>query len=64
MQLRELLGTKLVAYLAKVKETRAVRQWADDTRTISNDTEVECLRVAYRVAHMITERDSPEVAQA
>ncbi len=25
--LRDLLGAKLVAYLGKVKETRAVRQW-------------------------------------
>ena len=27
--LRELLDAKLVAYLGRVKETRAVRQWAD-----------------------------------
>ena len=36
--LRELLGAKLVAYLGKVKETRAVRQWAEGTRTINNVT--------------------------
>lgn len=63
-QLRALLGAKLVAYLGKVKETRAVRQWADGTRTIGNDTDVERLRIAYRAARMITERDTPEVAQA
>ncbi|NKS56032.1 hypothetical protein GS500_26600 [Rhodococcus hoagii] len=61
--LRELLGAKLVAYLGKVKETRAVRQWAEGTRTIGNDVDVERLRIAYRVARMITERDSPAVAQ-
>ena len=32
--LRGLLGAKLVAYLGKVKETRAVRQWAEGTRQI------------------------------
>ena len=31
--LRDLLGAKLVAYLGRVKETRAVRQWAEGTRT-------------------------------
>lgn len=30
--LRDLLGAKLVAYLGEVKETRAVRQWADGER--------------------------------
>ena len=55
--LRELLGAKLVAYLGKVKETRAVRQWAEGTRTINNDIDVERLRIAYRVARLIVERE-------
>ncbi|MFC4604433.1 hypothetical protein [Rhodococcus kronopolitis] len=63
-ELRELLGAKLVAYLGKVKETRAVRQWADGTRTIGNDVDVERLRIAYRAARLVTERDTPQVAQA
>jgi hypothetical protein len=62
--LRELLGAKLVAYLGKVKETRAVRQWAEGTRAIANPADVDRLRVAYRAARMITERDSKPVAQA
>ena len=49
--LRDLLGAKLVAYLGKVKETRAVRQWAEGTRT------------AYRAARLIAERDTPAVVQ-
>lgn len=61
--LRDLLGAKLVAYLGKVKETRAVRQWAEGTRTINNDTDVERLRIAYRAARLIAERDTPAVAQ-
>ncbi|GAA4472026.1 hypothetical protein GCM10023094_03670 [Rhodococcus olei] len=63
-ELRALLGAKLVAYLGKVKETRAVRQWAEGTRSVGNDTDLERLRVAYRAARLITERDTPQVAQA
>src|SRR3954449_4220443 len=62
--LRELLGAKLVAYLGKVKETRAVRQWADGTRSIANPADVDRLRVAYRAAAVITARDTKQVAQA
>jgi len=62
--LRDLLGAKLVAYLGRVKETRAVRQWADGTRSIGNPVDVDRLRVAYRAAAVITVRDSKEVAQA
>lgn len=62
--LRDLLGAKLVAYLARVKETRAVRQWAEGTREIANPTDAERLRVAYRAACMVNERDSKKVAQA
>ena len=61
--LRELLGAKLVAYLGRVKETRAVRQWAEGTRTVNSDTDVERLRIAYRAARLISEHDTPEVAQ-
>ena len=59
-----MLGAKLVAYLGRVKETRAVRQWADGSRAIANPEDVERLRSAYRVARLITERDSAAVAQA
>lgn len=62
--LRDLLGAKLVAYLGRVSETRAVRQWAEGTRTIANPEDVERLRIAYRAARLITERDTPAVAQA
>ncbi|WP_413467056.1 hypothetical protein [Mycolicibacterium sp. 120270] len=62
--LRDLLGAKLVAYLGRVKETRAVRQWAEGTRTIANPTDADRLRVAYRAAAIITARDRPHVAQS
>ena len=62
--LREMVGARLVAYLGKVKETRAVRQWAEGTRTIGNDTDVERLGIADRAAKLITARDTAAVAQA
>ncbi len=62
--LTELLGLKLVAYLGKVKETRAVRMWAEGTRNIANASDVERLRLAYRAARVISEKDSRTVAQS
>lgn len=41
-----------------------MRRWADWIRTIGNDTDVERLRTAYRVARVITARDTPAVAQS
>ncbi len=62
--LRDLLGAKLVAHLGKVKETRAVRQWAEGSREIGNPADLDRLRVAYRAAAVISQRDGHQVAQA
>lgn len=62
--LRDLLGARLVAYLGGVKETRAVRQWAEGSREIAKPHDMERLRLAYRAARIIAERDSKEVVQA
>ena len=62
--LRDLLGVRLVAFLAGVKETRAVHEWAEGDRDIRSQEVADRLRVAYQVARLITYRDSPEVAQA
>lgn len=64
-RLRDLLGAKLVAYLGSVQETRAVRQWADpeDGRMPSAEV-LNRLRMAYRVATLLREKDSPGVVQA
>jgi len=62
--LRDLLGAKLVAYLGGVRETRAVRQWAEGTRVIQDKTDEQRLRLAYQVAMLVGERDSAEVVQA
>ena len=58
-----MLGAKLVAYLGRVKETRAVRQWADGERAPSSDV-LRRLRTAYQAAALLSKRDSPGVVQA
>ncbi len=45
-ELRELRGARLVAYLGGVRETRAVRHWADGTRTVGIGGELSRLPVA------------------
>lgn len=59
----DLLGQKLVAHLGRVRETRAVRQWAHGTRTLSNNADLERLRIAYRAARLIAQKDGATVAQ-
>lgn len=61
--LRDLLGARLVAYLGSVKETRAVRQWAEGDRSPSAEVVLR-LRTAYQVAATLAEKDSAEVVQA
>jgi len=60
--LRDVLGAKLVAYLAGVQETRAVRQWAEGIRRMPFDTEAR-LRLAYHVAGIVAESNAPRVVQ-
>ena len=60
--LREVLGARLVAYLGSVRETRAVHQWADGAREPS-DAVQQRLRVALQVALMLSEEESPRIAQ-
>lgn len=62
-RLREILGARLVAYLGSVQETRAVRQWAEGTRSPSAAVQNR-LRVAYRVAATLREKDSAGAVQA
>lgn len=62
-ELRDLLGATLVAYLGSVKETRAVRQWADGERTPSAEV-MQRLRTAYYIAALLHRRDDVPVVQA
>lgn len=50
--LRSALGAKLVAYIAGVSETRAVREWADATRRPTPAAD-ERLRLAHRIVTLI-----------
>lgn len=61
--LREVLGAKLVAYIAGVNDTRIIRQLAEGSAEIDSEDTVEKLRIAYRAARLITDRDGGRVAQ-
>ena len=63
-ELREEIGAPLVAYLAGVKETRAVHEWADGTREVRGQDRQQRLRIALRVALVLRAKDSPAVVQA
>ncbi|MFC7502656.1 hypothetical protein ACFQRR_11410, partial [Nocardioides sp. GCM10030258] len=61
----ELLGTKLVAYLSSVADTRTVRAWADSAdESAPPDEVIERLRVAYQAATLLSENDTASVIQA
>jgi hypothetical protein len=62
-ELCELLGPKLVAYLAGVRETRAVREWEAAGR-VPRDPIPQRLRLALQVAMLIARHDAPSVVQA
>lgn len=63
-QLRDLLTPRLVAYLAGVRETRAVHQWADGTRDVKSADVEDRLRFALQVAMLLNEHDAPRIVQA
>ncbi|MGH2758235.1 MAG: hypothetical protein ACRDKJ_01595 [Actinomycetota bacterium] len=63
-ELREILGPRLLAFVAGVKETRAVHEWAEGDREIRSAGVVDRLRVTYQVAKLITMRDDARVVQA
>jgi hypothetical protein len=63
MELRALLGARLVAYLASVRETRAVNQWSEGSRETDAET-VRRLRDAFVIAKMLAQSDPPSVVQA
>jgi hypothetical protein len=62
-ELRDILGARLVAYLGSVKETRAVRQWAEGERAPSEEVRNR-LRLALQVALSLAADESREISQA
>jgi len=63
-ELTDMLGARLVAYIAGVTETRAVHGWAREGRAPKDPQIPDRLRLALRVAKLISEHDNPQVAQA
>jgi hypothetical protein len=62
-ELSELLGPKLVAYIAGVREARAVRQWSTGERETREPIPAR-LRLALQVACLIAQHDNASVARA
>lgn len=62
-ELRNALGPKLVAYIGSVKETRAVRQWAEGERSPSSESQRR-LRLALQVTYLLTRNESEAVTQS
>jgi len=62
-ELCEILGPKLVAYIAGVREVRAVRQWSAGERE-ARPPIPERLRFTLQVALLVSRHDSPAVARA
>ena len=60
---RELLGARLAAYVGGVRETRAVREWAEGTREPSEPVK-QRFRVALQVGLMLEQSDGREITQA
>lgn len=63
VSLRSILGARLCAYIASVKETRAVNEWTEGVRVPAVQTQRR-LRLALQVAQTIADADDAEVARA
>ena len=61
-ELSEIIGKKLTAYIASVKDTRAIERWIAGSEPYKGAE--ERLRLAYRLAKMIGDHDGPRVVQA
>lgn len=57
-----IIGRKLTAYIASIKDARALDRWADNSSP-HKDIE-ERLRLAYQIAALLSSSDSPAVVQA
>jgi hypothetical protein len=62
-ELRDLLGPRLVAYIAGVRETRTIREWIEGASVKGAGIEPR-LRTALHIASFIAEHDAPSVVQS
>ncbi len=62
----EILGKKITAYLANVKDTRTIDAWMEPGRDAEEARRLDFnhLRLALRVARILAARDSNRVVQA
>lgn len=61
-ELAAIIGKKLTAYIASVKDARAVDRWIAGAEPYKGVE--ERLRLAYRIAKTISDYESPRVVQA
>lgn len=61
-RLTELIGRKLTAYAAGIKDTRALDRWIDGTQPYG-DAE-QRLRLTFQVVRTLSDYDSPSTVQA
>jgi hypothetical protein len=61
--LQEVLGQKLVAHIASVRDPKGVGQWARGTQVPRLEAERR-LRATYQILHLLLTVDSPHVARA
>lgn len=62
--LQDLLGRRLVAYVAGVKDAKTVSRWASgEVREVRQESE-ERIRMAYEVAQLLVQFDSPRIVKA
>ena len=59
----EILGKKLTAYIGGVKDTRVVERWMQGGVDPYKDAE-QRIRLAFQIAKTISDHDSPRVVQA
>lgn len=62
-ELAEILGAKLVAYIASARDTRTVMSWANG-KLICTEEVIARLRLAHELATKICEVDGRETTQA
>ena len=61
-ELAKIIGKKLTAYIASVKDTRAIDRWISGSEPYKGAE--ERLRFAYRLAKMISDHEGSRVVQA
>ena len=62
-ELAQILGKKLTAYIAGVKDTRVIDRWMQGGIEPYRDAESR-LRLAYQMGKTLSEHDSPRIVQA